>query len=271
MIGSRRSVTEPLPVVDNDGRMDMLLGLPGLKTIDVVETNKGLTCTLELVGDLPDCPDCGSDRRRVHGPLTYRAWDTPMRGKPTRLVIKRPRYRCRCGATFAKTGDVGIDAEFPSMTTRLVQYIQGAVLRRPNTVVAAETGVSSTNVGKIAGALAEKLYHHKFPTPEVLAIDDIRIRRKLFTVVTDGQTGKAMPSCSTPSLNERAKRHPKQRTYSTAPPPKFPTSPTTPVQCRLSIRPSFGSPAIGHMLQSPSSPLMAEKCSPSIERRHRTS
>lgn len=120
-----------------------------------------------------------------------RLWDTPTRGKPMRLVIKRPRYRCRCGATYVQPGAIGMDNRYPSMTTRLVRYIQNGVLRRPLNAVATETGVSKTNVRLIAVALAARLYHdHRFPTPEVLAIDDLRIRKKLFTVVTDGRTGR---------------------------------------------------------------------------------
>jgi transposase len=108
-----------------------------------------------------------------------------------RLIIKRPRYRCRCGATYVQPGTTGIDLTYPSMTTRLVRYIHNAVLRRPLTIVATETGVSRTNVGLIAVTLAKRLYEdHRFPTPEVLGIDDLRIRKKLFTVVTDGRTGK---------------------------------------------------------------------------------
>jgi transposase len=72
----------------------------------------------------------------------------------------------------------------------LVRHIQNAALRRPLATVAAETGVSRTNVRLIAVDLAERLWVHRFPTPEVLGIDDLRIRKKLFTVVTDGRTGK---------------------------------------------------------------------------------
>lgn len=171
--------------------MDLLLGLPNLSVIDVVETLESTTCTLELAGDPPACSGCDEGRLRRYGSLFSRVWDTPIRGKPMRLVIQRPRYRCRCGATYAQPGATGIDDTYPSMTTRLVRHIQNAVLRRPVTVVATETGVSRTNVRLIAVALAKRLYaDHRFPTPEVLAIDDLRIRKKLFTVATDGRTGR---------------------------------------------------------------------------------
>ncbi|NNG59797.1 transposase [Sphingomonas paucimobilis] len=171
--------------------MDLLLGLPHLTVIDVVETLKSSTCTLRLDGDPPPCPSCGGEQRRRYGPLVSRVWDTPTRGKPMRLIIQRPRYRCRCGATYPQPGATGIDETYPSMTMRLVRHIQNAVLRRPVTAVATETGVSRTNVRLIAVALAKRLYaDHRFPTPEVLAIDDLRIRKKLFTVATDGRTGR---------------------------------------------------------------------------------
>jgi transposase len=171
--------------------MNLLLGLPHLTVLDVAETLESTTCTLELTGDPPACPDCGGVKRRKYGPLTSRVWDTPARGKPMRLIIQRPRYRCRCGATYVQPGATGIDDAYSSMTTRLVRYIHNAVLRRPLTAVATETGVSRTNVGLIAVTLANRLYEdHRFPTPEVLGIDDLRIRKKLFTVVTDGRTGK---------------------------------------------------------------------------------
>lgn len=173
--------------------MDLLLGLPHLTVIDLQETLELSKCTLRLDGDPPPCPSCGGDKRRRYGPLTKRVWDTPARGKPMRLVIIQPRYRCRCGATYIQPGATGISDQYPSMTSRLVRYVQNAVLRRPLSAVAKETGVSSTNVRLIASALATRLYkYHRFPTPEILGIDDLRIRKKLFTVVTDGRTGHAI-------------------------------------------------------------------------------
>lgn len=171
--------------------MDLMLGLPNLNVLRVSETLERMICTLEVGGDPPPCPSCGSHERRHHGTLTRKVWDTPTRGKPTQLVFRRQRYQCRCAGTYVSKGAIGVHDKYPSMTTRLVRYIQNAVLRRPLTIVAAETGVSRTNVRLIATHLAQRLYDdHRFPTPEVLAIDDLRIRKKLFTVVTDGQTGK---------------------------------------------------------------------------------
>ncbi len=173
--------------------MDKVLGLPCVADVTVVETFEGLTCSAKMSGDVPICSKCSSPSPAAgHGSLTIRIRDTPMRGKPTMLEIKRRRFRCRCGAVFSDPMPF-IENEFPRLSHRLARYIENQAFRRPISHVAAEVGVSEAIVRRLVTRLADRLCdHHRFPTPTVFGIDDLRIRGKLFTVLTDGRSGHAI-------------------------------------------------------------------------------
>jgi transposase len=172
--------------------MDLLLGLPGLVVREVVETFEEVCITAEIAADPPTCPSC-SITMRPHAKLVSRFWDSPMRGKRCSLLVQRRRFKCRCKKTVSELIPDIAEADFPSLTFRLARYIENQSIRRNAPVIARETGVSETMVRRLVDRLAYHLWHnHRFPTPLILGIDDLRIRKQLFTNVTDARTGHSI-------------------------------------------------------------------------------
>jgi transposase len=174
---------------------DQFFGIESIRIDAVEETYDAVTCTARLLvgDDRPVCSQCDDSRSpRVQGYTSYRVADTPSRGRKTILNIEVPRYRHRCGAT--------IDAKRPGFlhrdlaaTSRLIRYVEGQTFRRPVLEIAREVGLDEPTVRVLALELALRLRTwHRFPVPAVLGIDDLHIRKRIFTVVTDAITGHAI-------------------------------------------------------------------------------
>lgn len=173
---------------------DHYLGIKGLRVDGVVETYDAVTCAVRVLpGKRPSCQECDDDALpRVHDYIQLQVADTPSRGRKTVLVLEVPRYRHRCGATIDARRPAFLHPELPA-TRRLVRYAEGQTFRRPVLDIAREIGLPEPEIRKLAISLARRLRnYHRFPTPEVLAIDDLRIKRRLYTVVTDGTSGRAI-------------------------------------------------------------------------------
>lgn len=174
---------------------DHFFGVPDVQILQVTETYDGIHCVARLLpgSERPACRACDDDRPpRVQDYTTLRVSDTPSRGRQTTIDLDVPRYRHRCGATIDARRPSFLHRDLPA-TKRLVRYVEGETFRRPVLDISQEVGLPEADVRKLAKRLAHRLRtFHRFPTPEVLALDDLRIRRKLFTVVTDGVTGRAI-------------------------------------------------------------------------------
>lgn len=174
---------------------DHFLGFAGVRVVEVSETYDAVRCLVRVLPgtDRPACPACADKRPpRVQDYMPVVVFDTPSRGRRTILEIEIPRYRHRCGATVDAKRPAFLHRDLPA-TKRLVRYVEGQSFRRPILDISNEVGLPEPEVRKLAKRLAFRLRnYHSFPTPEVLALDDLRIKRKLFTVVTDGTTGHAI-------------------------------------------------------------------------------
>lgn len=179
--------------------MSNFLGLPGLLVLGERETWDRVYFQAEVSEVL--CGKCGK-ADKLGDPALYLPVvinDTPARGRPAQIDVSQFKYRCRrCARTF-----VGRAPEIDTrrrMTLRLIRYIQNSVMRRPRSDIAQEVGIEADRVKGIALALADRLSQHKFPTPRVLGIDDIRMNGKTYTIFTDSERGHAV------GLIETAKR-----------------------------------------------------------------
>lgn len=169
---------------------DALFEQPGLTCTQVTETDDLVTYHVALTPT--HCPDCGSADARVHanGNAKKPIVDTPTRGKKSELRVNRKRMKCRnCAAVFS--GELEhVDPEL-GMTNRVIQYVQCLAPRRTKADIAAETGASVAKVSRIIDRLIDRLeQNHTFETPRVLGIDDLRLRGKIYTVLTNGETGE---------------------------------------------------------------------------------
>lgn len=171
--------------------MDMLLGFPGLTVRDVAETFEEVRVTADYYAEMPECPKCNSaSGLSTHGMVETKLWDTPMRGKRCRLIVRRPRFICHCRKTVSLNVPPIGEYEFPSLTIRLARHIEDLSFRRPMKAIAAEVGASVTVITRLVNRIAHHLHRvHQFQTPVVLGIDDLRIKKRLYTVVTDATSG----------------------------------------------------------------------------------
>lgn len=172
--------------------MDTYLGLEGVKVTGGRETHLEITLDAELETSVA-CPRCPNASFVRHQTTFQQIADVPSRGKKVRIIVLRHRYRCKsCNQTFMQPFP---DWMAPRATTtkRLLRYIETQGCHRTITGIAREVGVSETKVENQIRALAERLFEfHRFQEPYVLGIDDLRLRRRLYTVLTDGNSGRAV-------------------------------------------------------------------------------
>jgi Transposase/zinc-finger of transposase IS204/IS1001/IS1096/IS1165 len=92
----------PLMVGDGIGLAEVLLGLPGFRVLDAVETDAEVVVTVETIVDFTGCGRCGvraesQDRMPVH------LRDLPCFGRQARLVWIKRRWRCPDSDCDART------------------------------------------------------------------------------------------------------------------------------------------------------------------------
>jgi transposase len=81
-------------VSDGTGLAEALLGLPGFRVLDVVETTVELVVRIETTATLMGCAGCGT-RAEVHDRVEVAIRDLPCFGRPARLIWRKRRWRCR--------------------------------------------------------------------------------------------------------------------------------------------------------------------------------
>ncbi len=87
---------------DGIGLAEKMLGLPGLVVLDVEDGVGELVVRVESATKKASCPSCrrradAQDRVEVH------LRDLHCFGRPTRLVIRKRRWRCRTKGCIKKT------------------------------------------------------------------------------------------------------------------------------------------------------------------------
>ncbi|MCD1589686.1 transposase [Qipengyuania citrea] len=167
-------------------------GLEGVRILGTSETYLEIEHDAELTTAVA-CPTCRTAQFVRHQGTRQVITDTPARGKKVRLAIARTRYKCKsCGGTFMQAWPPSIEPTAKA-TVRLLRYVEAEGCRHTIKGIARDVGLSETRVEGLVRGLAHRLYHHhRFPTPVVLGMDDLRLRKRLYTVLTDGATGRAI-------------------------------------------------------------------------------
>lgn len=175
--------------------MNAYFGLDSF-AIDVIEAGpRSVRCEVSLA-TRPLCPKCGDGANlTLHGwTKPFRIHDTPSRGLPTTLEVRRRRWRCeKCPGrpTFSERGP-DVHDEWKA-TRRLVSYVENEVTKHPLSVVAKATGLPETTVRNMALDLSARLEkHHRFPTPTTLAVDALKFKDVYYNVFADAWTGLAL-------------------------------------------------------------------------------
>ena len=168
------------------------IGLPGLLITAERETWGRVHVEAEPM--LVVCPKCGSDAG-LGDPALWKpidVADTPWRGRPTTIHLAQFRYHCSpCNAQFVSSVP-GINSK-RQMTERLVRYIENEAPRRPRAAIAKMVGIEPDPVHRLVLGLAGRLReHHRFPTPRILGVDDIKMNKRTYHMFTDTETGRAV-------------------------------------------------------------------------------
>lgn len=132
------------------------------------------------------CTKCGNiGNLYKHGPKPIYIRDSPIRGRPVRILANAKRYKCReCGSTFIQPlGGIHPDSR---MTSRCVEFIQAQCLRQTFLHIAELVGCDDKTVRNLAGDYIERLNAEYTPwLPEWLGIDETQIDGKLRCIITD--------------------------------------------------------------------------------------
>jgi transposase len=81
-------------VSDGTGLAEALLGLPGFRVLEVVETTAEVVVRIETTATFMGCAGCGT-RAQVHDRVEVAVRDLPCFGRPARLIWRKRRWRCR--------------------------------------------------------------------------------------------------------------------------------------------------------------------------------
>jgi len=121
---------------DAIGLAEAMLGLDGLRVLDVVESPSEVVVTVETTAEVAGCPTCGV-RAEAQDRLRVDVRDLPFGGRPVRLVLLKRRWRC-------------VDLDCPAKTwTEECEHVA------PRSVITLRAGAEATrHVGELAMPVA---------------------------------------------------------------------------------------------------------------------
>lgn len=131
--------------------MTDILDLPGWKAVETRRDGDEYVIEAEHPAQPTACQKCGViGGLYKHGPQPVHIRDSPIRGRPVRILVKAQRYRCReCGGTFIQPlGSVHPETR---MTVRCVHYIQEQCLRDTFLRIAEHIGCDDKTIRNLAG------------------------------------------------------------------------------------------------------------------------
>jgi transposase len=163
-----------------------ILDLAGWNAVETRRDGDEYVIEAEHPAQPTACQKCGViGGLYKHGPQPVHIRDSPIRGRPVRILVKAQRYRCRdCGGTFIQPLG-GVHPE-TRMTVRCVHYIQEQCLRDTFLRIAEHIGCDDKTIRNLAGDYIEQLNAaYKPALPVWLGIDETQIDGKMRLVITD--------------------------------------------------------------------------------------
>lgn len=73
--------------------LELILGMPNVRVLGAEATSALVRIELESTIDAPVCPRCGAQAELLSTKSEEKV-DLPIMGRPSRLVVKRRRWRC---------------------------------------------------------------------------------------------------------------------------------------------------------------------------------
>ena len=166
--------------------MTDILNLPNWRYLSKHEDGLGTELHVEYTIDPDFCLKCGVvGNLYKHGTTSTTYLDCPMYGRPSRLVAKVRRYKCRdCSGTFLQPLG-GIDAA-RRMTLRALEYIQQQSLRDTFQRVCEHLGCDEKTVRNVANEYIEvKDDGYKPYLPEWIGLDETHLNKIMRAIITD--------------------------------------------------------------------------------------
>ena len=170
-----------------------MIELSSLKYGQVIETPTSFEVAASLTTKPLACPACGGriESKGIAAPMEI--WDTPMGGKHVRYAFRGRRYECAtegCPSFTYRGPDIHPKH---GITWRLWHYMQRLALKRPVKDIERLTGATEDQIWPVVLNLSEKLFGHRFATPRVVAVDDIRFgKKRRFTVIYNAENGRPL-------------------------------------------------------------------------------
>ena len=94
---------------DGIAMVELLIGLPGMRVLEVRDGDDELVVKVETTADRAFCPGCGV-RAQAQDRSTKAVRDLSCFGRPVRLEVEQRRWRCRERACARKTWTEHVDA-----------------------------------------------------------------------------------------------------------------------------------------------------------------
>lgn len=146
-----------------------VLGLQDASITDVKETEEVIEIYVQQRRRKHRCPACGCMTDTVHDYRWQRIKDVPLRMKDTVVLLRKRRYRCRCGKRFAEQN------AYLGRYQRMTKRIPAAIVQDLRQVVsysgvAARYGVSTTTVLRIF----DQISYPPAKIQEAISIDEFK-------------------------------------------------------------------------------------------------
>lgn len=145
-----------------------LLDLEDIIVTNVEKSSDSLFISLELPRRPHVCPDCGRETDRVHDYRRQLIKDIPL-GRKTYLILRKRRYRCRCGKRFFEKNT------FLPRYYRATRRLIAAIISAFENVLSAEAIACRYNVSGVTAMRYFRCFSPKpKELPEVLSIDEFK-------------------------------------------------------------------------------------------------
>ena len=135
------------------------------------------------------CPVCGSSSIKIHDYRLQSIKDAPIRSKPTIIIYRKRRYKCKsCGKQFDEPNS--FIAKYKRFSKKLISYVREQLSCSISaTEIAHSAGISTNIIGRMLPLFALPATH----LPRVLCIDEFRGNSGHFkyqVLLLDGETHK---------------------------------------------------------------------------------
>lgn len=101
--------------------INKLVNLKGVTIKNIVHKDNSVDIHIETEAKTQICPCCGSQTKRIHDYRLQVIKDLPLQMKHCVLILKKRRYRCKCGKRFFEKYE--FLARYQQRSTRLTKYI----------------------------------------------------------------------------------------------------------------------------------------------------